>query len=189
MGLTKIQVTLNVYVTSFERLMKDIITNLFIRKWVQIEKKNVVSVEDSMLPEIIRIQAEGFGTKSRNGVRRYSKRMKKIFYVTKSYDQVVGYCIYYLKPVLSLKGFMKKSVIYSISIDKNFRRKHYGENLLRESIKEMRLNGISSIFLYVNAKNLPAIRLYEKMGFRKIKEIKDICGLKETCYEMELRIL
>lgn len=101
----------------------------------------------------------------------------------------MGYCIYYLRPVLSLKGFKKKSVIYSISIDKNFRRKRYGENLLKESIKEMRLNGISSILLYVNKENLPAIRLYEKMGFRKIKEIKDICGPKETCYEMELRIL
>lgn len=84
MGLTKIQVTLNVYVTSFERLVKDIIVNLFIIKWVQIKKENVVSVEDSMLPEIIRIQSEGFGTKSRNGVKRYSKRMKKIFYVIKS---------------------------------------------------------------------------------------------------------
>jgi len=84
MGLTKIQVTFNVYVTSFERLLKDIITNLFIRKWIQIEKKNVVSVEDSMLPEIIRIQSESFGTKSQNGVKRYSKRMKKIFYVIKS---------------------------------------------------------------------------------------------------------
>lgn len=84
MGLTKIQVTLNVYVTSFERLVKDIITSLFIKKWIQIEKENVVSVEDSMLPEIIRIQSEGFGTKSLNGVKRYSKRMKKIFYVIKS---------------------------------------------------------------------------------------------------------
>jgi ribosomal-protein-alanine N-acetyltransferase len=84
MGLTKIQVTLNVYVTSFERLVKDMITNLFIRKWIQIEKENVVSIEDYMLPEIIRIQSEGFGTRSRNGVKRYSKRMKKIFYVIKS---------------------------------------------------------------------------------------------------------
>ena len=84
MGLTKIQVTLNVYVTSFERLVKDIITSLFIKKWIQIEKENVVSVEDSMLPEIIRIQSEGFGTKNLNGVKRYSKRMKKIFYVIKS---------------------------------------------------------------------------------------------------------
>jgi len=50
-------------------LVKDIVINLFIR-WGQMEKENVVSIEDSMLPEIIRIQTEGFGTKSRNGVKR-----------------------------------------------------------------------------------------------------------------------
>jgi ribosomal-protein-alanine N-acetyltransferase len=188
MGLIKVQVTLNVYLISLERLVRDTIATLYVRKWRQVEKENVVSIEDSMLPEIIRIQAEGFETKSGNGIRRYSKRMRKIFYVVKSQDRVVGYCIYYIKPDLSLKGFKKKSVIYSISVDKDFRRKGCGERLLRESIKEMRLNGVSSILLYVNTKNLPAIRLYEKMGFRTTEEIKDICGLKETCYEMELRI-
>jgi ribosomal-protein-alanine N-acetyltransferase len=189
MSLTKVQVTLNVYLTSFERLVKDIISSLYIWRWRQVEKENIVSIEDSMLPEIIRIQSESFEIKRRNGIRRYSKKMRKIFYVIKSQDQVVGYCIYYIKPVLSLEGFKKKSVIYSISIDKNFRRKGYGEKLLKESIKEMKLNGVFSILLYVNTKNLPAIRLYEKMGFRAIAEIKDICGPKEMCYEMELRIL
>ncbi|WP_245859647.1 GNAT family N-acetyltransferase [Methanosarcina spelaei] len=57
----------------------------------------------------------------------------------------MGYYIYYLKPVLSLKNFKKKSVIHSISIYKNFRREQYGEKLLKESVKEMRLNGMSSI--------------------------------------------
>jgi len=188
MGLTKVQVTLNVYIMSFERLVRDIIATQCIRKWRQVKKENVVSIEDSMLPEIIRIQSEGFETKSRNGIRRYSKRMRKIFYVIKNQDKVVGYCIYYIKPVLSLKCFKKKSVIYSISIDKSFRRMGYGEKLLKESIKEMRLNGISSILLYVNTKNLPAVRLYEKIGFRVVTEIEDICGPKETCYEMELKV-
>jgi [ribosomal protein S18]-alanine N-acetyltransferase len=84
MGLTKIQVTLYVYLISFERLVQDIVTTLYIRRWRQVEKENVVSIEDSMLPEIIRIQSEGFETKTRNGIRRYSKRMRKIFYVIKS---------------------------------------------------------------------------------------------------------
>lgn len=53
----------------------------------------------------------------------------------------------------------------------------------------MKLNGISSILLYVNTKNLPAIKLYEKMGFKRNVEIKDICGIEEMCYEMELKIL
>ena len=189
MDLTKVQVTLSVYLMSCEGLVRDIIGTLFIRRWRQIEKENVVPVEDSMLSEVTRIQSEGFENKNRDGVRRYSKRMRKIFYVIKSQDQVVGYCIYYIKPFLSPKGFKKKSVIYSIAVDRNFRRKSFGEKLLKESIKEMRLNGISSVHLYVNTKNLPAIHLYEKSGFRIITEIRDICGPQETCYEMELRLI
>lgn len=64
MGLTKVHFTLNVYLISFERLVRDIIATLCIRKWRQVEKENVVSIEDSMLPEIIRIQAEGLKLKA-----------------------------------------------------------------------------------------------------------------------------
>jgi hypothetical protein len=52
----------------------------------------------------------------------------------------------------------------------------------------MRLNGISSVLLYVNAKNLSAMNLYEKTGFRITKEVKDVCGTDEKCYEMELKL-
>lgn len=188
MSLKTVQVMLNIYLMGFEGLVRDTISTLYIMRWRQVDKESIVSIEDFMLPEIIRIQSEGFEIKSLNSVRRYSKRMRKIFYVIKSHENVVGYCIYYIKPLLSSKGFKKKSVIYSISVDKDFRRKGYGEKLLKESIKEMRLNGISSILLYVNIKNLPAIKLYEKVGFRIITEIEGICGPKEKCYEMELTI-
>ncbi len=91
MGLTQVQVTLSVYLMSFERWVRNIIGTLFIQRWRQMEKENVVPVEYSMLSEVIRIQYEGFENKNRDEVRRYSKRMRKIFYVIKSQDQVVGY--------------------------------------------------------------------------------------------------
>ncbi|WP_341537111.1 GNAT family N-acetyltransferase [Methanosarcina barkeri] len=59
-----------------------------------------------------------------------------------------------------------------MSIDRNFRRKGFGEKLLEESIQEMRLNKIASVLLYVNVNNTSAIKLYEKLGFRIIKETK-----------------
>ena len=91
MGLTQVQVTLSVYLMSFERWVRNIIGTLFIQRWRQMEKENVVPVEYSMLSEVIRIQYEGFENKNRDEVRRYSKRMRKIFYVIKSQGQVVGY--------------------------------------------------------------------------------------------------
>ncbi len=64
----------------------------------------------------------------------------------------------------------------------------YGRKLLEESIKEMKLNGVSSTLLYVNVNNTLAIRLYKKMGFKIIKKIEGICGQKEECYIMELKL-
>ena len=114
--------------------------------------------------------------------------MRKIFYVIKSQNQVVGYSIYYIRPSFSFKGLKKKSVICSIAIDRDFRGMGFAKELLKESIREMRLNRIVSVLLYVNVNNIPAIKLYEKQGFRVIKEMKNVCGQNQRCYEMELNL-
>jgi ribosomal-protein-alanine N-acetyltransferase len=157
--------------------------------WKQIEKEYVEIVDDSMLPEILRIQAEGFENGRKGEILKYSKKFRNIFYVIKNQDRVIGYCTYYLQPGFSIMGFKKRSVIYSIAIDKKFRNKGFGRKLLEESIKEMKLNSVSAIFLFVNINNIPAIRLYEKIGFSIVKEVENICGQKERCYKMELKLV
>lgn len=188
MGLKNICTRLAQYFAGFKKLLRDTAGAFLLRRWKQIEKENIVSVEESMLPDVLRIQAEGFENGNKKKIASYSKKLRKIFYVIMSQDKVVGYCIYYLKPTLSFKGFEKKSVICSIATDKNFRGKGFAERLLKESIEEMKLNGISSILLYVNINNQPAIRLYEKIGFQKISKVDNICGYKKSCYEMELKL-
>lgn len=189
MSLSKIQIKPTVYLTSFSRLMRDIIGALLLRNWEQTEKENVTPLEDVMLPEVFRIQEEGFKSRNPDKLIKYSKRLRKIFYVIKSQNQVVGYSIYYIRLIPSFKGFKKKSVVFSIAIDRNFRGKGFGEKLLKESIREMRLNKVASVLLYVDVNNLSAIKLYEKLGFQTIKEIKDVCGENERCYEMELSLV
>ena len=189
MGLTKVHTRSIAYLMSFKKLLQDTASIFLLRQWKQTEKENIVSIEDFMLPEILKIHADGFENGSPKKLVKYSKNSRNIFYVIKNRDKVVGYCIYYLKPTFSFKGFEKQSVIYSIATDRNFRGMGFAERLLENSIEEMKLNGISSILLYVNVNNFPAIRLYEKTGFRAIKEVKNICGQKETCYEMELRLV
>nr|WP_292388395.1 N-acetyltransferase [Methanosarcina sp. UBA5] len=188
MGITKLHTRSVGYLMSFKKLLRDITGNLLVRKWKSIEKEDIVSIEDSMLPEVLRIQAEGFKDGCPEKLIRYSKNSKNIFYVMERRNKIVGYCVYYLKPSLSLKGFEKKSVVSSIATIRSFRGKGFAEKLLRSSIEEMKVNGISSVLLYVNVNNLPAIQLYKKIGFRKIKQVKNICGQKERCYEMELRL-
>lgn len=78
---TKIQTILTACLTDFKRSVEDTYRALFLYKWKQTEKENVVTLDDSMLPQIVRIQTEGFETRRRNGVKRYSKKFKKTFYV------------------------------------------------------------------------------------------------------------
>jgi ribosomal-protein-alanine N-acetyltransferase len=158
------------------------------KKWKNTKKEDIVSIDETMLPEVLRIHAEAFNRKNQENLIKYSKRLRKIFYVIKSRNKIAGYCSYYLKPELSFKGLRIKSVIYSIATDNKFRGEGYGRRLLEESIKEMKLNGIYSILLYVDVKNIPAIKLYKKMGFQIIKKTKNICGQNEICYIMELKL-
>ena len=135
MDLSKIHARIIAYIMNSKRLMRDFIGALLIKRWEQTEKENVVSIKDNMLPEVLRIQAEGFEIRRPDMLIKYSKRLRKIFYVIKSKNQVVGYSIYYIRPSFSFKGLKKKSVICSIAIDRNFRGMGFANKLLKESIR------------------------------------------------------
>lgn len=188
MCLAQVYTKLIAFFTRFMKLLRDTFGAYILKDWISIEKENIVLVNDTTLPEVLRIQAESFDSNSQKKIIKYSKKLRKIFYVVKNQDKIAGYCIYYLKPELSFNGLNKKSVVYSIAVDNKFRGMGYGKKLLEESIKEMKLNGISSVLLYVNVVNMPAIKLYKKMNFQIIKEVEDVCGQQEKCYEMELKL-
>jgi len=188
MGLSQVYVRSGSFLTNTGKLLRNAIGVHLLKEWNSIEKKDIVPVDENMLQEILRIQAEAFENKNQESIIKYAKNQRKIFYVIKNRDKVAGYCAYYLKPEFSFKGLRKKSVIYSIATDKDFRGKGYGKKLLEESIKEMKLNGIYSILLYVKVNNTSAIKLYEKMGFQIVRRTEGICGIKEKCYIMELKL-
>ena len=188
MNLKKIHTKPGLYLRGVKYMLRDTTGNIYIKGWTQIEKENVETANDITLPEVLRIQAEGFEKERKREIIKYFKKSRKIFYVIKNQNKVIGYCIYYLKPAFPSRGFKKRAVIYSIAIDSKFRNKGFGRKLLEESIREMKLNKVLSIALYVNVNNIPAIRLYEKSGFLTVKKVENICGQKEKCYKMELKL-
>lgn len=188
MGITKILPRSIEFLINFKKFLQDIAGASILKEWKEIEKENIVFVDDSMLPEILRIQDEGFQNANKEKIFKYSKMFRKIFYVIKCKGKIAGFCIYYIKPSISLKGLRKQAVISSIAIDKKFRGKGLAEKLLNDTIKEIKLNGIQTITLYVNVNNVPAIKLYQKIGFQTTREVKNVCGEEEKCYEMELNL-
>ena len=53
MDLTKIHTRSVIYF--FKRLLQDTAGSLLVKQWKLIEKKDIVSFEDSMLPDVLRI--------------------------------------------------------------------------------------------------------------------------------------
>ncbi|HOV81916.1 MAG TPA: GNAT family N-acetyltransferase [Methanothrix sp.] len=169
-----------------KRKASDYIGSLVTRNWEKTSGGCITTVDSVTLPQVLQIFYSSFDGNSDGLFRRYSKIFNHIFYVAKMEDKIVGYCVYYIKPSLSVYGIKKNAVIYSIAVDGNHRGQGIGKQLLDISIQEMKSNGIDEIYLYANKKNSRAISLYTKFGFAVIDELLNICGEGEKCYKMKL---
>lgn len=81
--------------------------------------------------------------------------------------------------ILGFAGFKKTldtADIMNIVVRKDFRNKKIGKKLLSTLIKKAKEQDIKTIFLEVNSKNLPALKLYENIGFKKI-------GIRKNYYK------
>ena len=90
MGLINIHAKPDVYLRSFNNILWSIAGSWLLKGWKQIGKENVDTVDDTMLSEILRIQAEGFEYGRQGEILKYSKKFRKIFYVIKSQDRIIG---------------------------------------------------------------------------------------------------
>lgn len=80
-------------------------------------------------------------------------------FVLKNQKCILGCLILYI--------VLDECEIHNLSIGKKYQRQGYGELLINFTFKYCHQNGIKRIFLEVREFNMPAISLYEKMGFRK----------------------
>ncbi|WP_256622752.1 GNAT family N-acetyltransferase [Methanolobus chelungpuianus] len=165
---------------------KLMVGSLITRHWVRITDKNVTNVSGEMLNEVLRLYNENFTEINEKRFTKYTRFFKKTTYVYTENNEVKGYCLYYIKPSLSIEGFQKTATLYSFTVDSRCRGQGIGAKLLQKSLLEMRLNSITSARLYVATDNTAAINLYRKVGFAVRREVMDICGPGKECYEMEI---
>ena len=64
---------------------------------------------------------------------------------------------------------LDEAEIYTIAVDEAFRGKNIGTFMLERLINDSLRTGVKKIWLEVSTKNLPALNLYEKLGFEKIR--------------------
>jgi len=128
------------------------------------------------LPRIMAIERQSFDTPWSAAIMRDS--------LLAAHTQVWGI---FLDSTASLVGFGVLSVtldeaeVLSMSVDASHQRQGFGEKLLRFLIGKARDNGVKSLFLEVNVSHAAALKLYDKLGFRKI-------GVKKASYQDEAQV-
>jgi len=114
-------------------------------------------------------------------------RFPETFIVAEGNGEIVGYVMCRIELGLSnfgFSGFIKKGHIVSIAVMPKHRRKGIGYALVSKAMEGMRFYGAKQAFLEVRVSNLPAISLYEKLGFKVTRTIHGYYSDGEDAYVM-----
>ena len=85
-------------------------------------------------------------------------------------DRVVGFL------ALRWEGWNRRAAIWHLYVTRDARRGGIGRKLLDEADAQARAAGLRCLWLEVTNVNLPAIRFYQRCGFR-------LCGLDASLYD------
>lgn len=111
----------------------------------------------------------------------------KIFLVAEVDSRIVGYVMTRIERGFSfLRRFLRKlGHVVSIAVHPNYRRRGIGSALMVEVLRRMKdLYNVDEAYLEVRVSNIPAIKLYEKLGFKIVKVIKHYYADGEDAYLM-----
>ncbi|MBQ2219581.1 MAG: ribosomal protein S18-alanine N-acetyltransferase [Elusimicrobia bacterium] len=74
-------------------------------------------------------------------------------------NKIAGYIIYHI--------IIDEAEILNIVIDNKFKRQNLGKYLLEQTLNDISKQNVKTVFLEVGEKNIPAINLYLKFGFKQ----------------------
>jgi ribosomal-protein-alanine N-acetyltransferase len=83
---------------------------------------------------------------------------KALYLVALVDGKVIGY--------MGVWKVLDEGQITNVAVDPEYRRRHVAESLIEEMVRRTAEEGVTSWTLEARVDNEPAIRLYEKMGFR-----------------------
>jgi ribosomal-protein-alanine N-acetyltransferase len=130
---------------------------------VGIEKLVINELEKSDIDSVYAIEENAYGNHHWSKDAFYSEVNNKVakYYTAKLVDgTVVGY--------MGTWHIVDEAHITTIAVDKKYLRNKIGEALIVKSLKDCYNEFIKYITLEVRVSNIPAIRLYEKYGFKSL---------------------
>lgn len=88
-----------------------------------------------------------------------------LFLIAEKENEIAGYLGMYL--------FGEEADISNVAVSKTHRRQRIARMLLEKGLIQMKERGVKNVTLEVRETNIPAIRLYESMGFQEVGIRKD----------------
>ena len=107
---------------------------------------------------------------SYNILKQELENGKSKYFVAKQENEIVGFA--------GILLIIDEVNIMNIVVKKDKRNLGVGSLLLEEIVKYSKIHNATSITLEVNEKNIPAIKLYEKYGFKQV-------GIRKKYYNNE----
>lgn len=79
-------------------------------------------------------------------------------------------------------------IVFTLDVRPRFRKMGIGRMLMEELEKRVFANGCDEMILQVEEKNREALRLYEELGYRTVRFLKDYYGIRRNAYEMRKKL-
>ncbi len=115
-------------------------------------------MEEKDLDSVVEIEKANFSSPwSKNSFLESLHNTYSRFYVAFE-NEVVGYC--------GIHNFGGDGEITNVAVDEKFRKNKIAFTLLSYAMEDWKKDGVESFTLEVRVSNLPAIALYEKLGFQ-----------------------
>lgn len=143
-----------------------------------ISKMQDEDIEEALLTE----QSHNIHILSKNILKEDIKNKNYNYLVAKNNDgKIIGY--------IGISYVLDSADIISIVVHKDYTKKGIATLLLQEIFTFAKENNIQKIMLEVRSSNLPAQKLYEKLGFKQITIRKNYYDNTEDAliYEKELQ--
>ena len=93
------------------------------------------------------------------------------FVVAENNNKIIGYImcrIEYGFSIMKKMSLARKGHVVSFAVLEEYRGKGIGKKLVEQSIEGMKIKKCNESYLEVRTDNIPAIKLYENLGFNKI---------------------
>ena len=123
----------------------------------------VIPMQKDYLDEVIKVEEQAYGEhhwSKESFFNELNNQLAKYYCAFNEQGELVGYC--------GCWQIMEEAHITNVAVSPNFRRQNVGEALLVAIIKSCYKEMVKYLTLEVRVSNEPAIKLYEKYGFKSL---------------------